>query len=107
MLSDSGEKLNLSSGMASAASTNCFSMELIWRSTTLARVGAGWGEACACGAGVAGLVAAAAPCPWLTIPTAKPNMASRHNILKCFIVEPSSFNSRDGERYHERILFTI
>src|SRR5438477_2144213 len=45
----SGEKLNLSSGMASAASRTCFSMALISRSRAEANVGAGC-EACAGGA---------------------------------------------------------
>src|SRR6476646_5858684 len=88
MLSDSGVKLYLSSGMASAASTSCLSLALTWRSAMLAKVGGvctGWGEACACGAGVAGLAAGAAPCPWLTVPTAKLRMASRQNILIYFI----------------------
>src|SRR5512144_761369 len=44
-LSLSGEKLNLSSGIASAASRTCFSIALISRSMAEARVGVE-GEAC-------------------------------------------------------------
>src|SRR5438445_3100536 len=45
MFKVSGEKLNLSSGMASATSTICFSTALMSRSTTEANVGA---DCCAC-----------------------------------------------------------
>src|ERR1700687_5335512 len=50
MLKFSGEKLNLSSGMASAASTISFSMVLISRSRVEAIVGGDCGDCCALGA---------------------------------------------------------
>ena len=81
----SGEKLNLSSGMASAASTICFSIMLIWRSTVEATVGGG----CDCCA--RGTLAAAAlfvPCPKAAM--AKMNAANRKKIRICFIGATSS-----------------
>src|SRR5690349_15300791 len=46
MLRASGLKLNLSSGIASAASTTCFSAASMSRSTTDAMVGADCGDGC-------------------------------------------------------------
>src|SRR5437773_1314858 len=77
MFNDSGVKLNLSSGMASAASTNCFSMVLIWRSATEASVGAGC-AGCWAGEELDDGV-------WLTAPTAKQRTRRRNIVRKCFI----------------------
>src|SRR5689334_4931990 len=85
MLSDSGEKLYLSSGIASAASTICFSLTLTWRSTRAAMVVGGWGAPCAWGAGVAGLAAGAGFDPWLTAAVAALSTTSRQTIRRCFM----------------------
>src|SRR5262249_15440746 len=76
-----GAKLNLSSGMASAAPTISLSMMPTWLSTAAPIVGGGCGVVWACGAGVgaaAGLLCAIAP-------TARLRTASRQNIRICFI----------------------
>src|SRR5262249_52972640 len=70
-----GEKLNLSSGMASAAPTNSRSSLEIWRSITDATVGAG-----------AGVAAGWPPCP--STPVAGNNAAPRQKVLKGFIGSP-------------------
>src|SRR5262245_9137215 len=76
-----GAKLNLSSGMASAAPTISLSMIPIWLSTAAPMVGGGCGVVWACGAGVgaaAGLLCAIAP-------KARLRTANRQNTRICFI----------------------
>src|SRR5258708_669753 len=79
-----GVKLNLASGFASAASTNCFSMALICRSMMLASVGAGCGEGWVCGAAAGGVP----PEACARVPTATVRMANkqavRRNVMSGF-----------------------
>src|SRR6266700_1016543 len=70
--------------MASAASTNSFSIMPTSRSTTAAMVGG----ACGVGAGVAGLAA-----PWENAPTAEHSRTNKLKILACFIRFSSSLSS--------------
>src|SRR5690348_7555049 len=87
--------------MASAASTTCFSLALICRSTRRESVGEGCGEGCACGAGVAALFAGAEdPCPWLRAPMAALSIISRHTSRKCFIALVSFNQLSEVERYY-------
>src|SRR5262249_10763870 len=82
MLSEVGVKLYLSSGMASAALTNSRSTVVIWPSTTLAIVGGGCGEVCAC----EGLVVLAA-LPACAIATADmPATRIRQNMRADFMI---------------------
>src|SRR4029453_18825909 len=83
MFSFSGEKSNLSSGIASAASTTCFSTILISRSIADAMVGGVDGDA---DAAAAGEVLVAAPCAKADAATNDNNAAvSSRELLRCFI----------------------
>src|SRR5215467_13467169 len=75
MFSETGVKPYFSSGMASAASTNSFSMMLISRSMTLLKVGGadGWG----CGAGEA----AGAAGFWAIAPVARLRTSSIQSVV--------------------------
>src|SRR5260221_9214277 len=92
----SGEKLNLSSGMASAASTTCFSMALISRSTTEATVG----EACCSPGGC---------CAWAVFAAVAPaaRMSAADN-KKCRLisVSPPWFLSRPLRRSKRRLVLS-
>src|SRR5271156_143605 len=81
-----GEKLNLSSGIASAAATNSFSMPLIWLSTTEAMVGAAGAACCAVAAAGAAPDAAAFFTPDFNAIAQKPSTAkATTNIRVRFI----------------------